>query len=144
MSSGPEDRRRDRTSGEASPKSDADGAPHRVRRLSDNAAGHLDFEGNRSVWRWNTPGGDYSPVSTTMLIRRLDNPALSIDDPTASPAAAPREKRSAPTAGEPAGFFELSLQTTGRPQLEAEDKGYQPYGDYDPPPPATGRQRKRR
>jgi len=49
-----------------------------TRAVGDNPAGKVRFVQGAAVWEWNTRTGAFDLESTTMLLRRLDNPELSL------------------------------------------------------------------
>ncbi len=138
MSSGPRGRSRKPRSSDAENEaggSDADVPEGRVRSLRDNPAGHLDFEQRRAIWRWNTPGGDYDQESTQMLIRRLDNPELSIDDSgwrSAADDPAPARRATGTPDLEAAGRLARAATPPREPPAVDHDAGEAGHENEDP------------
>lgn len=52
-----------------------------TRSVRDSDAGKVTFRHGGAVWEWNTRTGAFDLEETTLLLRRLDNPALSLDEP---------------------------------------------------------------
>lgn len=52
----------------------------RVARLQDNPAGRVGFREGRTVWEWNTKTGEFDLDQTKVLVSRLDNPQLAMQD----------------------------------------------------------------
>ena len=52
-----------------------------TRPLKDSDAGRVSFRQGNAVWEWNTRTGAFNLEETTMLVRRLDNPELSLEGP---------------------------------------------------------------
>jgi hypothetical protein len=50
-----------------------------TRSLKDSDAGKVTFRHGTSIWEWNTRTGAFDLEETTMLLKRLDNPALSLE-----------------------------------------------------------------
>ncbi len=67
------------TSGQPGPPSDDAAAS--TRSVSDSDAGKVMFRHGAAVWEWNTRTGAFDLEETTMLLRRLENPALSLEEP---------------------------------------------------------------
>lgn len=59
---------------------DKDAGRPATRRLKDSDAGQVSFRQGNAVWEWNTRTGAFNLDETTMLVRRLDNPELSLED----------------------------------------------------------------
>ncbi|MCC5862335.1 MAG: hypothetical protein JJT93_10575 [Gammaproteobacteria bacterium] len=66
-----------------SPNPPPDDASAAISSVSDSDAGKVTFRHGAAVWEWNTRTGAFDLEETTMLLRRLENPALSLDEPLA-------------------------------------------------------------
>lgn len=59
---------------------DVDAGRPATRPLKESDAGRVNFRQGNAVWEWNTRTGAFNLDETTMLVRRLDNPDLKLED----------------------------------------------------------------
>jgi len=62
---------------------DKDAAGPATRPLKDSDAGQVSFRQGKAVWEWNTRTGAFNLEETTMLVQRLDNPDLKLEESVA-------------------------------------------------------------
>lgn len=127
------------------------GADASTRSVRDSDAGKVTFSHGGAVWEWKLRTGAFDLEDTTMLLRRLDNPGLRLDEPPADIGTNPYDSLSvqrarggrrneaeadvwSPGPFSGPGKADRGTGGGGMSPRDRRERGYNPYGDDGPPP----------